>query len=306
MAHAPPVDAAASDEPAWAAGLGLALADAADTLQHCSQALAAALTELGDIDLPDGAPTRDDARTLGPLGPFYLARELDQAGVLRAAEQVAGLYGSGAITQPVGAAGPLLRRYWQERRNRLTEAERGELFERVFEAPHFDRMLAALMRDLAAHADNGPVEDLREAVALEVSARALAEFLLTRAGGMTLFAATEIVASITEALAFLREPALHAAFSVRGLWPLVALASGDATGGSTRSLQDHVDRARNGQTVLGWLARATAAGQHRLDLRAPDTAGVIAAAERWLLAAPAAAPPPTLPGAGRRRSLVAG
>ena len=258
---------------------------AQDTLDRHSRVLAQSLAELGDIELPDGRPSALDAELLKPLGPFYLAFQLDQAGLLRTAEQIAGLYGSGVITAPLGAAGGLLRQYWQDRHNRLTDSERTELFGRVFEAPHFERMLFALMHDIAAHADNGAVQDLREAVALDTSARALADFLAQRASGMTSFAAQDIVASIAQALAFLREPALQAAFSVRSLWALVRISvSGDAATGATE-ISNFVDRARSGQTVLGWLAQNIGGG-FRLDPRDAAAQELIAAAQRWLLATP--------------------
>lgn len=258
-----------------------ALGLAQQTLERHELALAQALAELGEIDLPDGAPAPDDAQLLEPLGPFYLAFQLEQAGLLRTAESVAGLFASGAITANLGAVGARILKFWQERRNRLTEAERAQLFQTVFEPP-FERLMATLCGALRDHADNRDAIDWRERARLEQAAQQLAGFLAERAGGMIAYSARDIVGTLNDALAFLRERALQAAFSVNSLWALVRVAAGDAGGGIHAA--DFVDRGRSGQTVLGWLTGTTRSGHATIDPRVAADQAVIAAAERWLLA----------------------
>jgi hypothetical protein len=265
------------------ARLVLALGVAAQALQQHERVLALALAELGEIELPDGAPTAADAARIEPLGPFYLAAQLEGAGLLRTAESVAGLYASGAITAELGATGARIQRFWQERRNRLTEAERRQLYDTVFESPHVERMLGALCEALADHADNGDATDWRETARLEQAAQRLGLFLAERGGGIVAWSAREIVATLGEAVAFLREPALQAAFSVQSLWALVRVAAEPGAVGSFNP-GDWVDRGRSGQTVLGWLTAATRAGRFAFDPRLPANQAVLAAAERWLLA----------------------
>lgn len=245
--------------------------------------VALALSDLGSIDLPEGPSVADQAEILTPLGPFYLAYQLEQAGLLRTAELIAGLFASGAITASLGTAAELIRKFWQDRRNRLTEAERNNLYERAFEAPYFDRLFEAVMRDIAAHADNGDVADWREAIALEQSCRELVDFLAARGGGMTAFAARDIVSAINEAIRFLKDPGLQAAFSVRNLWDLVRTAS-DGAAASNSQMQAHVDLGKSGQAVFGWLAQASHRGSLRLDPHAPDFRELVLAATRWLQA----------------------
>jgi len=252
-----------------------------------------ALADLGEIDLPAGAPTTADAAALEPLGPFYLAAQLEAAGVLRTAESVAGLYASGAITAELGEVGERIRRFWQERRGRLTEPERRQLLEGVFEAPHFDRMQAAVARALADHADNGAAVDWRESARLEQAGQQLALFLVERSGGMVGYAARETVAALGEAVAFLREPKLQAAFSVRSLWALVRVAAPpEATGADDAATC--VDRGRSGQALLAWLCGAARSGRWTVDPRTPEAQALIAAAERWLLAQEPTVPVPAL------------
>ncbi|HSC81390.1 MAG TPA: hypothetical protein VLC08_13625, partial [Chitinolyticbacter sp.] len=105
------------------------------------QTAARALAELGDIDLPSAAPSQDDLAQLDVLGPLYLAHELERAELLATAEQVAGLFASGAITQPLGAAAEAINRFWRARRERLDQTERRALFDQVFEAQVFYPMM---------------------------------------------------------------------------------------------------------------------------------------------------------------------
>lgn len=270
-----------------------ALELAQQQLERHEQHVARMLAELGEIELPEGAPNAADAERLQPLGPFYLAAQLDAAGVLQTADSVAGLWASGAITAELGTVGVRLQRYWQERRNRLATAERRQLYDNLFEPPHFERMMAALCQALADHADNGDATNWRESARLEQAAQHLALHLSERAGGIVAYSARDIVATLAEAVGFLREPVLQAAFSVKSLWALVRIAAPDGAGLLIPG--DAVDRGRSGQTVLGWLAAATRAGRYVVDARVPADQAVLAAAERWLLTQEAVTPPAAVP-----------
>ena len=268
-----------------------ALAQARAALDGHAARLAQALAELGAIDLPDGPAPAVHAELLEPLGPFYLAYQLDFTGLLSTAESIAGLYASGAIEAPLGSSVHSILEFWRERRNRLTAAERKELFTRVFEQPYFDRLLRALAQDLVRHADNAGQPDWQEAVALEQSARQLISFVEDRAGGMTAYAASEIIGAINTALRFMRDRALQAAFNVRDLWSLVKVAAGDPNA-SGMPIQNHVDLGKSGSSLLAWLARAARTGALRIDPAAPEFTKLMTAAQRWILADKAAGPAP--------------
>lgn len=274
-----------------------ALATALDALDHRDALLALALAELGDIDLPPGAPRPEDRAQLEAAGPLYFASELEAAGLLPTSELVAGLFASGAITQPLGPTAKLLHTFWRGRRDRLDANERAALFERVIEPPHFDRLMAALCSAIVAQAS---IAGFREQVALSHAAQAMGEFLSQRVDSMASFAVRDIVDSINTALGFLRDRLLQAAFGVRSLWQLVAVA-GAAQGHTAGSVQRHVDQGRSGQTVLTWLAAHYTDMAPRLDgARAADVE-VIGAATRWLsghiatpVQQPAAGPVPAI------------
>ena len=243
------------------------------------------LSDAGGIDLPDldePEPSTRDPALLAPMGPLYMAHELERAGFLRAAELIAGLFASGAIQLPLGPTARLLNDFWRARHERLTETERSELLEHAFEAhafyPRMERLCAALER----LADNIDASDIHEAVGLETAGWALVDLLGTRVGGMLAFAAGDILQSIKAALAFMRDRPLQAAFGVRDMWSLVATA-GVERGIDVGIVRAHVDLARDGASVLVWLAGAAAGGM-RLDPAAPQAKDVIGAAVRWRLA----------------------
>lgn len=253
---------------------------------------AMSLAELGDIDLPPGAPNAMDRAQLQAAAPLYFASELEAAGLLPTAELVAGLFASGAITQPLGPAAQQINAFWRGRRERLDVNERNAIFLRVFEAPHFERLMSAYCEAIVAQADGA---DMREGVTLETYGQALGEFLAQRTDPMAAMAAHDIVGNINDALKFLRDRLLLVAFGANSLWSLLAVA-GAVQGGSAGLIQNRVERGRAGQTVLLWLAGHYDVMLPQLDPSRADHIEVISAAQRWLSARPTVAA--TIPSAG--------
>lgn len=272
-----------------------ALAQSLAALDAHAAQVALAL-DLGDaIDLPPGAPNALDQAALQAAAPLYFASELESAGLLPTAELIAGLFASGTINQPLGPGAQLLNAFWRARHERLGPDERHAIFARVIEAPHFDRLMAALCSAIVAQAGGGdsayrvplPGPGVRERVALESAVQALGEFLAQRVDPMAAMAAHDIVGNINAALAFMRDRLLQAAFGVQSLWALVAVANAGA--GATAAqrpdanlVQQHVEQGRAGQTVLLWLAAHAAGPVPALDAGKPDDFELIGAAQRWL------------------------
>jgi hypothetical protein len=263
-----------------------ALAQALATVQAVAaghKGRAGALAELGDIELPDGTPTAEDAQHLEIIGPLYLACELEQAGVLRTAELIAGLFAGGAITQPLGPTAQLIAEFWKTRRERLSSAEREQLFAQVFEPQGFYPLMQALCGALTDQLDNPPrASDVHARVALQEAADALAGWLAPRAVGMATFAAEDIVHALSQATHFLRDRLLQTAFGVHDLWGLLDTV-GSTKGAGPDQIRQHVELGRHGAAVLGWLAGAVR--QHyAFDPVAADGQQLIAAAEAWRMA----------------------
>ena len=241
-----------------------------------------------DFDLPEGAPNAEDRIQLNAAAPLYFASELERAGLLPTAELIAGLFVSGAITQPLGPTANLLHDFWRGRRERLDADERAAIYARVIETPHFDRLMRVLCEGIVQQADASRADgdDLREQVVVAAHAQSFAAFLAQRVDPMASIAARDIVETINTALVFLRDRKLQAAFAVKDLWRLVAIV-GSQNGIASGAAQQHVERGRSGQTVLLWLAEHYADSAIRLDATKPEDVEVIVAAQRWLASLPA-------------------
>ena len=247
------------------------------------RAIAQALADLGDIELPDTAPTAEDARNLAAIPQLYLASELEQAGLLRTAELVAGLFASGSITQPLGPTAQLLATFWQGRRERLSAEERQQLFAQVFEPADFYPLMQALCEGLANQLDNPPrASDVHARVAMAEAADALGGWLAPHAAGMAQFAATDILQALSQATHFLRDRLLQAAFGVHDLWGLVG-AVGSVQGRGLGTARQRVELGRHGAEVLGWLARSVTQA-YAFDPASADGQRLMSSAEGWLMA----------------------
>ncbi|GAB3334070.1 hypothetical protein [Marilutibacter aestuarii] len=227
------------------------------------------------IDLPAGSPAPQDRSRLAAAAPLYFASELENAGLLATAEQVAGLFASGAIVQPLGPVSRQLNDFWRARRERLDAGEREAIFARAIEPAAFVPQMGALCEAIVAQADGS---DLRERIVLEAAADTLGAFLAQRVDPMAAMASREIVETINLALGFLRDRMLQSAFGVQSLWQLLAIHSQGRSGDASR-VQRHVDQGRAGQTVLLWLAGHAFDPAPQVD---PGDLPLVGAAQRWL------------------------
>ena len=255
------------------------------------QIVALSLASLGDIRLPEPALPPREAGVLGALPTLYWVYGLDQAGLLRAADRVAGLWASGAINVPLPDHGQALQQYWRTRRERLSADERAHLLGLVFDARDFEPALARLCEALVALADNAGQRALREEVGLEYAASTLLDLCANRLEGAPLLAATDLLAQARTAVQLLSQRALQTAFAVRDFYALIELGE-RAAGGTASGARQGVERAQAGAEVLRWVAQA-AARRFAIDPRATSLQGVIAAAQRWLMSAPTEVSPPS-------------
>lgn len=260
-----------------------ALSYACGVLNALNRPVAHSLAELGDIDLPDAAPTEHELSELHIVAPLYLAFEMEQIGLLRTADRVAALFASGAITQPLGKVAEHLNRFWRNRRERLSEQERMHLLEQLFSPSLFYPQFQPFCQAIIAMADNQNRRVIFEEVALQVSTRQLRETIFPHIQGMMRFAAVDLVQNVQDALSFLRERTLLIAFNARSLWGLLALEGRY----SESQIRQHVEMANAGQLLLSWLAQ----GHSGSAAMPPDLdAAVFGAAQRWLMAYQATQP----------------
>ena len=270
--------------------LGFRLLAAAETF-------AAAFTELGDIELPPVVGSDADQAALRAAAPLYLASELESALLLPAVETLAGLFASGALGIDSGPAPEQLRDFWRGRKERFTAEERAAFFARLFGSaagsaltgPHgrndaFESLMIDLTEALARIGEQypvglayGPYEETR----IRAAAAQLASNLAPRSGGMTGFAARDILTNTQQALEILKQPEVQRALGARSVWTAVRIV-GERYLDESPDIPSHVTRGKSGLLVLAWLAeilpRLSGLGP---GLAAPDDP-VVGAATAWL------------------------
>lgn len=275
-----------------------ALANQAD-----AQAIVLALTELGDIELPDTTPSSaEDQAQIRAIAPLYLASQLEEAGLISAVETLSAVAMSGAIRVDLGPAAEFIEGFWQQRNERFHENERRALFTRFFGMDRsqvysnptsvrgvpneaFENLMIDLAESLYKLDENtmgtnfGSVHSQNRAI---MAARSLAENLLNNGGGMTAFAAKEILGTIQAAVQILQQPMVQRAFSSRSLWGTVRAISRRYLNRDVET-SDYVTRGKSGLILLSWLADSLAhlgEGRPLITVDHP----VVGAATEWLQA----------------------
>jgi len=235
-----------------------------------SVATALGIQDPGDIDLPPATIDADPATVRG-AATLYLAAELESARLLPSVETLAGLFMTGATAGDLGLAAEKLRTFWRRRRDRFTAAEREALFGRAFGKSYgpdlalpaagrnvgFESLLLDLTEALSRVFDDrvfGGLPPVRD-VAVRSAAHALASNLGQHARGMATIAATEILTSIADALAIVKEPAVQASMGARTAWGAVAMLTRRYLTQDV-DVEAHVARAKTGLAILSWLAEA--------------------------------------------------
>lgn len=246
-----------------------------------SQIIAAALADLGDIRLPEPKVPSRNVEVLSALPVLYWVFELDQSGLLRAAETVVGLWASGAIQITLPDRGETLHQYWRTRRERLSAEERAHLLNLVFNPQDFEPAMQRMCRAITALADNAGQHDIREEVGLEHTAFALLDLCATRLEGAPLLAAPDLLKQTMTAVQILSQRPLQSAFAVRNLYEFIELAERSQSA-PIRQARHYIERAQSGAAVLRWLAQS-AAGRFVIDPRHSALQTLIAHAQRWLM-----------------------
>ncbi|MDX1417702.1 MAG: hypothetical protein R3293_26090 [Candidatus Promineifilaceae bacterium] len=261
-------------------------------------AFARQFAELGDIDLPPVVQPAASRGHLQTTATLYLAAELEAALLITAVETLAGLFASGAV-HIEGEGGRLLYRFWQQRHEHFSRQERQAIFAGLFGHLSDSRLAMTNSRNrdfptlmfalaeavVSSQADilsgRRPASD----VAVAIAANRLALNLVNRSGGITGFAAADLLALIKEALAILKLRPVQAALGAISVWTAVQAIANHYLGEAV-NVGAHVQRGKSGMLLLTWVAEilpqldAVSAGG-RLS---PPTEPVYNAAVTWLQA----------------------
>jgi hypothetical protein len=250
------------------------LAQAAALLAHAkTRTLAFSLDQWGDVELPASSVTEDDQAQIRAMAPLYLAQQLDAAGLIPAVEVLAGLAMSGGMNTDLGPAADMIAAFWQRRRERFSEEERRAIYAQLFgdlaaPLPHgaarapgqsnraFEDLMITVceslfrLTEIAGPRDQLPVYAQTQ---IRTAARMIADNLLNRAGGMTAFAAEEILATLQQAVDILKQTTVQRAFGARSVWAAVRVIA-ERYWTVNPDMASFVSRGKAGVVVLSWLA----------------------------------------------------
>jgi len=273
----------------------------ADHLVAAASAFAFALEELpGDlpaIDLPPSTGAGMDQAQIRAVAVLYLASELEAAGAIAAVEDLVRLARSGGLQLDLGKATPLVESFWLGRQERATQAERQSCFTGLFgsaggpqPAGHAaneefeDRLidLCEALYKLDEQATNRSWGGVPQQARARAAAVQLLDNLSHNAGGLTVFLAQEILATLKQSLQILNHPAVLAAFGSRTVRDAIAAINRQLRRPPAGNYDVRVRRGQAGMTILAWLAEAAPL----LDSAAKPLVGidhpVIPAAVDWL------------------------
>lgn len=260
--------------------------------------LALQFSQLGAIDLPPILQPAADVSHIQAVAPLYLASELEAARLIPSVEVLAGLFAEGGLRLADRDAAEELYRFWQNRHNRFSRQEREAFFARLFgfqsatqlamsdsRNDDFDSQMATLAEGILRMQPDpvfasAPVTD----AILVVATSRLAHNLVARSGGITAFAARDIVQTIESALSILKQRSVQVALGAINVWTAV-----DAV--ARHYLQEevnvgaHVRRGRSGMLLLTWVAeRVPQLDMRTTDARLPLNQSIYNAAFVWLQA----------------------
>jgi hypothetical protein len=259
------------------------LALAQKKLQKYQIQVSKSLADLGGIDLPDSSAEQFSAQQLQLLGSLYLVAELENTGLIAAAEAIASLFASGSMNASIGEAEPRLAAFWKQRKQRMNQGERFAIYQQVFDANTFRHYMRRWCESIKALAHHGTLPDVQATVAYEYATQSLLGSMSGRTEGMVSFAASEILQVLSDALAILKDKTLQGAFGLRNLWALVLSTQADS-GQSLSQIQSYVDRGKAGQALFDALADKSLGSQTIVRPDVSELPQWVADAHRWILA----------------------
>lgn len=191
------------------------------------------------------------AENLRAMGPVMVAAMFEELKAFQVADKLVELFRAGLL--PIqGSAGEKLLAYWREGANRLSEAERRDLYAPGLDIPGGEpagignRDFDALWLRFVSAVSAAP----RRQAPLRKAARDLIGNLSQHRFGP---AARRLRADVDAVDRLLREPDIQRAYGARDMWQLIDRVATDQLGGA-RNTARHRRLAKDGATIVAWLA----------------------------------------------------
>jgi hypothetical protein len=211
------------------------------------------------------------ATNLRAIQALYVAAMLEELALFRVVDRLVELFMRGQLPLGASDAGTLLSQYFRSGANRLSEAQRRELYARVLGIPAGDdgstpnRDFDALwMRFVSAVASFVPP---RDDDSLRTAARELTINLSLHGCALSLYAANELAETVRDAVGIVDDPDVRAAYGARDMWQVIDQVATLELGGA-RNTARYRTMADAGAVVIAWLAT-------NLERVAPSSTGAV-------------------------------
>lgn len=228
-----------------------------------------------EIDLPDLEDAVDIeivTENLLAVQAIYYAYQLEEMRMFQVVERIVDLFRQGLLPLGRGPVGDYLFNYYKKAAERITEAERRDLYMRVFGAPggnpstepnrEFNELWLRFISAVSSFSRQLTVERLlRNAVPMSVTqeqvrkaGRDLGTNLSRNGYGIAYFAATELQQTILEFRDKLQDAELRNAFGARDMWQVIDQVNVNYLGGA-RNTHRYRTQSRAGAVIIRWIAR---------------------------------------------------
>jgi len=242
----------------------------ADQLVSAASVFAVSLEDLDAVNLPPVTPVDIDQAQLRAIASLYLASELENAGIIPAAEALTRLAISSSLNVDLGDAAALIQAFWRERNSRASDSERMGFFATLFgtsdgaadSVPRrnvdFEDLLIDLceaLYKLDEQASNPSWGSVAQQTRVRSASQRILNNLLRVSGGITVFMGREILALVRETLSIMGHSAVKADFRARSVWDVID----EIDRRMRKPLREHglfLRRGQAGMTILSWLADA--------------------------------------------------
>jgi len=222
-------------------------------------------------DLEEAVDIEIVTENLHAVQAIYFAYQLEEMRLFQVVERIVDLFRQGLLPLGRGSVGDYLFNYYKKASERITEAERRDLYMRVFGAPggnpsnepnrDFNELWLRFISAISSFSRQLTVERmLRNAIPMAVSqeqvrkaGRDLGANLSRNGYGIAYFAATELQQSILEFRDMLQNAELRNAFGARDMWQVVDQVNVNYLGGA-RNTHRYRTQSRAGAVIIRWIA----------------------------------------------------
>ncbi|HLO96909.1 MAG TPA: hypothetical protein VK195_21585, partial [Burkholderiaceae bacterium] len=223
-------------------------------------------------DLEEAVDVEIQKENLQASQAIYFAYQLEEMRMFQVVDKIVDLFRSGLLPLGKGTVGDKLFKYFKTSTERITEAERRELYYRMFGAPggnpnagepnrDFNELWLRFVSAVSSFARQISVERLlRNNIPMAVSqeqvrkaARDLGANLSRNGYGIAYFAATELQNTIISFRDILQDADLRSAFGARDMWQVIDMVNVNYLGGAKNTHRFRT-QSRAGAIIIRWIS----------------------------------------------------